>query len=183
MDEVRWDRKGRQNPCGRHLNSLFLHRDQLHVIAHNYDRGSELIRFFWPEMDVIRIQKTSAQMAHNIWVTDEGQRVICDSMRGAVIDADSNDLLWQCEVPRVVTRGLASDGRHVFIGQSAIGSREQRTSRESRVWVVELASWKTLDSISLPNSGNIHDLRLIDQPDHCHHRHVYQGDLQARMAA
>ncbi|MCP4191956.1 MAG: hypothetical protein GY768_15195 [Planctomycetaceae bacterium] len=183
IDDIRWDRKGKQDPCGRHLNSLFLHRDQLHVIAHNYDRGSELIRFFWPEMEVIQIEKTNAEMAHNIWVTDEGQRIICDSMRGRVVDLDQDEILWQSRTPNVVTRGLASDGHHVFIGQSAIGPRQERTTRDSHVWIVELGTWKTLDCIRLPNSGNIHEVRLIDEPDHCHHRQVYRGPLSHRLAA
>lgn len=183
IDDVRWDRKGRDDRCGRHLNSLFLHSDQLYAIAHNYDRGSEIIRFFWPEMEVIRITQTSAQMAHNIWITEDNQKIICDSMRGNLMDADRDDVLWTCPGDGVITRGLASDGDHVIIGQSLIGPREERTRRDGRLWIVDRHSWQTIDSIELRGSGNIHDVRILDRPDVCHSGVPFAGNLETRRAA
>ena len=52
-----------------------------------------------------------------------------------------------------------------------------RASRDGRVWVVERANWKTIDSLSLPGSGNVHEIRILDEPDLCHHGHVFRGHI------
>ena len=80
FDEVLWDRKGK-NKCGQHLNSLFLYKGQLWVVAHNHDRKSDVICCDWPSLALIRRVSTQALMAHNIWITPASQIVICDSMR------------------------------------------------------------------------------------------------------
>ena len=179
FDDVLWDRKGTKNRCGRHLNSLFLKDESLWIVAHNHDRGSELLQCSWPDMKLVDVQPTMALMAHNIWITDEGQRILCDSMRASVCDAQSGDVLWKSPDENVVTRGLAAHRDQVFVGQSKIGKREERVHRESRIWVVDRKSWRTLDSISLPGSGNLHELRIVDQPDLCHHGQPFLGQLAA----
>jgi hypothetical protein len=182
VDQIRWDRMGRENPCGRHLNSVFLRDDRLYVIAHNHDRGSEIVRLTWPEMDVVSIDRTSTLMAHNLWLTDEGQMIVCDSMRGTLVDVLQDEVVWRCEMPKAVTRGLAACGDYVFVGHSAVGAREARVHRDSHIWVVDRRTWKTLDVLNLPGSGNIHEIRLLNQPDLCHHGQVFRGELVMRSA-
>jgi hypothetical protein len=177
IDQIRWDRMGRENPCGRHLNSVFLQDGLLYVIAHNHDRGSEVVRLAWPELDVVGIDRTSTLMAHNLWLTDEGQMIVCDSMRGTLVDVLQDEVVWRCDVPKAVTRGLAACDGYVFVGHSAVGTREARVHRDSHIWVVDRRTWKTLDVLNLPRSGNIHELRLLDQPDLCHHGHIFRGEL------
>jgi hypothetical protein len=180
IDQHRWDRMGTDEACGSHFNSLFLQNDTLYVVAHNHNRGSAIVRLAWPEMELLGIDETPTLMAHNLWVTDEGQMIVCDSMRGTLVDVVTGDVLWQCDMPQVVTRGLACDGNHVFIGHSAIGPRAERVDRDGRVWIVERASWTTVDSLRLPGSGNVHEVRLIDAPDHCHHGHPFRGRIATR---
>ena len=124
IDGIRWDRKGREDSCGSHFNSIFLRDNVLYVVAHNHSRGSKLIRLAWPEMEILGVDSTTTLMAHNVWVTEQGEVIVCDSMRGTLVDIATDRVLWQCEMPQVVTRGLASDGEYVFIGHSAIGTRE-----------------------------------------------------------
>jgi hypothetical protein len=180
IDEHRWDRLGPDATCGSHFNSLFLRDDQLYVVAHNHDRGSAIVRLAWPEMQLLGIYPTPTLMAHNVWVTDEGQVIVCDSMRGTLVDVSTGDVLWRCDVPDVVTRGLAADQDHLYIGHSAIGSRAERTRRDGRVWIVERSSYKTVDSLRLPGSGNVHEIRLLDVPDLCHHGFPFRGSIVAR---
>ncbi len=177
IDDIRWDRKGREDSCGSHFNSLFLRDGLLYVIAHNHNRGSNVVRLSWPEMEVVGIDKTTTLMAHNVWPADNGELLVCDSMRGTLVDVASNRVVWRCDVPQVVTRGLASNGEYVFVGHSAIGTRETRVSRDSRIWVIDRATWKTVDSLLLPGSGNVHEIRILDEPDLCHHGQTYGGSL------
>jgi hypothetical protein len=177
LDDVRWDRKGREDLCGSHFNSVFLQDDVLYVVAHNHNRGSSLIRLAWPEMRILSTHRTTTLMAHNVWATSDGELIVCDSMRGTIVDVAADRILWQCEIPNVVTRGLASNGEYVFVGHSAIGTREARVNRDGRIWVIDRMSWKTVDSILLPGSGNVHDLRIVDEPDLCHHGHVFYGEI------
>jgi hypothetical protein len=180
IDDHRWDRHGPDDSCGSHFNSLFLRDDQLYVVAHNHDRGSTIVRLAWPEMQLLGIDRTPTLMAHNVWVTDEGQVIVCDSMRSTLVDASTGEVLWRCDVPNVVTRGLAANEDHLFIGHSAIGSRAERTRRDGRVWIVERTTYKTVDSLRLPGSGNVHEIRLLDVPDLCHHGFPFRGSIATR---
>jgi hypothetical protein len=153
---------------------------QLYVVAHNHDRGSAIIRLAWPDMTLVAIDKTTTVMAHNVWVTDQGQTIVCDSMRGTLVDVATGEIVWTCDEVNAVTRGLAASGDYVFVGHSALGTREARVSRDSRIWVIERNTWKTLDCLLLPDAGNIHEIRILDQPDSCHHGQVFRGNIAAQ---
>jgi hypothetical protein len=177
LDGVRWDRKGRGWTCGSHLNSVALHDGQLYLLAHNWDRGSELIRLSWPELEVIGREKTTAYQAHNVWPTPDGV-VVCDSSAGAVVNVTTGRPLWTVPAARAFTRGMASDGVVVFVGQSRYDPQEAaRRTADAGVWVLDAANWRELDFIPLPGVGEVYEVRIVDSPDVCHHGRPYIGPL------
>ncbi|MCA9168981.1 MAG: hypothetical protein KDB23_15010 [Planctomycetales bacterium] len=175
LEAVQWDRKGKTETCGSHFNSLFRHDDELHVVAHNFDRGSELLRLEWPSLEVLDRRRTTALESHNVWVTPEGQTLICDTKRGTLIDAISGEVMWACTELNSRTRGLACDGQYVFLGRSLHTQRWGRLHGDGWIWIIDRQTWQTVDTIHLPSVGNIHEIRIADVPDLCHHGHVYRG--------
>lgn len=176
LDGVRWDRKGRGWMCGSHLNSLAMHDGQLFLLTHNWDRGSEVIRLSWPGLEVVGREKTIAYQAHNVWPTADGV-VVCNSMAGAVVNVSTGRTLWTAPTPQSLTRGLASDGQVVFVGQSRYGSRAARRTADGGVWMLDAATWRELDYFPLPGVGAVYDVRIVDRPDVCHHGQPYTGPL------
>ncbi|MCA9198427.1 MAG: hypothetical protein KDA87_12860 [Planctomycetales bacterium] len=175
IEDAKWDRKGKENCCGSHLNSVFLKDDQLFVLAHNFDRGSDVIILSWPDLQLIKRWKTKSLQAHNVWVTATDQVLVCDTMRGTLLDAVSNKVLWSCDEPTAMTRGLACDGKYVYIGRSEQSDRRGRTESDGGIWIVDRKSWKTQDYIHLPGVGNVMEVRLLDVPDECHHQRPFTG--------
>lgn len=169
LESTRWDRKGKDDKCGSHFNSVFLDGDRLYVLAHNWDRPSAVLVLSWPKLDVVERIVTTAGQAHNVWAKPTGEIIICDSLRGSLVEARSNDVLWSSGDSTLITRGLACDGSYVFVGRSIFGDRRSRTESTGGVWILDANSWQLIDSFPIPQSGNIHEVRLIDRPDTCHH--------------
>lgn len=178
LEKARWDRKGRDRYCGSHFNSVYLRENRLFVVASCVNRSSEVLELSWPTMEILNRWRTSAKQAHNVWVTESGQVILCDSMRGSVVDSRTNEILWTSNEPHTITRGLACDGRHVFIGRTKLSNRLDRTKSDGGIWVVDLQSWITVDYIHLPNTGSVNELRLTDVPDYCHHCQPFKGTIQ-----
>lgn len=183
LDRIRWDRKSIADRCGSHFNSVTRHGDRLYVLAHNWDRGSYILALSWPDLKPIERIETGAVSAHNMWVQDNGEIFVCDSHRGSVREARSGREMWSVGVRDHLTRGLASDGKHVFVGQVRVGTRSERAICDSGVYVLDRETWQLVDFVPLPKAGDVYELRLVDVPDFCHHGTPYIGPLAADLAA
>jgi hypothetical protein len=104
-------------------------------------------------------------------------------MAGSVIDAVTGRIVWKADGPNLMTRGLACAGGYVFVGQSKFAQRKDRLSTDGGVWVLDRATWKEIDFIHLPVAGNVHEVRVVDEPDECHHGHVLKNVPAANPAA
>jgi hypothetical protein len=179
FDGVCWDRKGRENCCGSHLNSVHLLNDRLYVLAHNWTRGSYVLEVSWPGLEVLRRIPTRLHQAHNVWALASGQIIVCDSTRGALVEITSGQVLWQSEVQGVFSRGLACHGQSVFVGKSlSVGSRKGRQIASGGIWVLDRDTWKEIDCIPLPRSGCVNEVRILDVSDECHHGRPFLGTLE-----
>lgn len=178
FDKCQWDRKGRSDRCGSHFNSLYLRDQKLYVLAHNHAKNSYVLTASWPDLELISSETTSAQQAHNVWVTADGDMFICDTKNGNLIEGRTGEIVWSANEPLARTRGLACSGDTVFIGKSLQSDRWGRAHGDGGIWVVDRRTWTTIDEIVLPAVGNVHEIRILDAIDECHHQILYQGELQ-----
>jgi hypothetical protein len=183
LDGIRWDRKSIADRCGSHFNSVTRHEDRLYVLAHNWDRGSYILALSWPDLKPIERIPTGAQSAHNMWVQDDGEIFVCDSHRGSVMEVRSGRAVWNVGAHDNLTRGLASDGKHVYVGQVRVGTRSERAICDSGVWILDRESWQLVDFVPLPKAGDVYEVRLVDVPDLCHHGVPYLGPLAVDAVA
>jgi hypothetical protein len=160
-----------KNRLGNHFNSV--HRDgkKIYVVAHNYERPSEVWTLTWPELEVIGSQVTGAGWAHNIWIGEWG-RVVCDSKNGGLKEVTSGRTIWESEEKPVMTRGLAVSKDHIFIGASSINPRLERYWKDGVIWILDRTTLKTVDKIVLPGGGDIHEIRLVGCSDACHNEQI-----------
>lgn len=166
LNDVRWDDKdqGRQ---GNHFNSVHYKDGVVYIIAHNYDRPSELWSLSWPDLEVMETTAINANWAHNFWAGEYGF-VTCNSRHGSLVEISSGETLWSSDIPDLITRGLAVSEDHIFIGGSGMNVRKDRYWKNGHLWIVDRKTLKTLNRFTFPGSGDVHDIRIIGAPDACH---------------
>ena len=175
-DDAMWDSLGGANHPGGHFNSLFQRGDTLYLLAHNNGRPSYVHELDAETLDLkATVRSKHFTGLHNIWVTPDGQYLACHSLSGAIIDIKTDRVVFASHSTSF-TRGLASDGRYLFVGNSTGGARETRRHSESGLWIIDLETWTDVEYVNLGNFGNVKDVRLVNEPDLCHHGHVLKEE-------
>lgn len=175
LGSLHWDRDARDQ-LGHHFNSVHRSGARIWVVAHNHDRPSEVWELAWPELEVVAIHRTRAAWAHNLWIGEHGL-VICDSRFGRLQEALSGATLWAAGEDEVVTRGLAVNEAHVFVGRSEFGSRGDRRTSTGGVWILDRHTLQTLELIRFDGSGAVNEIRLIEGSDECHNGEPFDDAL------
>lgn len=171
LSEARWDRLSIDTPSGEHLNSIFEYEKLLYVLCHGHRQGSRVGILSYPELEIVSIFDCGSRFGmHNLWITDQGQWIACDSENGSLVDLQSQNPLWKCHSP-IFTRGLAASDDVLIVGESEKVSRSGRHNSIAALWIICRKTWKPLDYIFLGPFGSVHDVRLIDVPDYAHHGH------------
>ena len=170
MNSIRVDDK-EKNRSGNHFNSVHRLKDRLYVVAHNYDRPSEVWVLTWPGLEVVEQKTTGAGWAHNIWIGEHGM-VICDSRNGSLHEVISGQTLWRSDRQPVMTRGLAVSPDYIFVGCSLHNPRKERFWKDGGIWVLDRHDLRTLADIPLPGVGDVHEIRLIGSADECHNESI-----------
>lgn len=175
LSSERWDRLFPDVYSGDHLNSVFIKDQKLYVIAHRFNKGSWLGVLSYPNMQLLEIQNLGPRTGlHNIWITDQGQKISCDSNNGSLIDLDEKLPLWVSGAP-IFTRGLAAHRNFIIVGESQQTGRDLRRGSMSGLWIVDRNNWKTIDHILLGHYGAVNEVRLLDVPDLAHHNVPFSG--------
>jgi hypothetical protein len=175
ISAARWDRLDSKSVIGDHLNSVFEKNGILYVLAHGWTKGAALATFSYPEMELLGVEPIKNRTGlHNIWVTDEGQRIACNSDAGSLIELNSNVTLWQSGYP-VYLRGIAATSDFVLVGESQKSTRDLRRESMSGLWLLDRKTWQPMDYFFIGPYGGIHDVRLVNVRDEAHHGHVFAG--------
>jgi len=175
ISENRWDRISPGQQDGDHLNSVFFHGDRLYVIAHRFNRGSCLAEFSYPDLALLSTRPCGdRRQLHNIWVTDEMQMIACDSAAGALIELNTDRVLWTSGLP-IYLRGLAATETIVILGESGRTKRDLRRTSVSGLWVLDRQTWKALDYLCLGPYGAVNEVRILDEPDLAHNASPFAG--------
>lgn len=178
LNQIRVDDK--KNRSGNHFNSVHKTAERLFVVAHNYEKPSEVYELNWPELQVVKIWPTQATWAHNIWASEIGL-VICNTKNGSLYEVTSGETIWLAEDKSALTRGLAVHQDYIFIGRSTLSTRKQRYWTSGGVWIVDRKTLKTIDKIILPGSGEVREIRLVGVPDECHNSTIITPSMVASI--
>lgn len=170
FNEIRRDDKDRGRQ-GNHFNSVHRVNEKVYVVAHNYEKPSEVWVLSWPDLDILDRIITKAAWAHNVWEGEYGL-VICDSKHGGLLDVYSGETIWRADDPSAFTRGLAVSKEHIFVGCSVYQERKERYWKSGKLWVLDRKTLQLVDEMPLPGSGDVQEIRLIGQVDACHNSEV-----------
>ena len=173
VSNLRWDRLSLDHATGDHINSVFLRDQQLYVVAHGHAHGSKILTFSYPDLELTSVHSLGPITGlHNIWVTNQGQKISCHSENGSVIDLDTQLAVWESGA-EIYTRGLAATQDYVLIGESQKTGRDLRRSSLGGIWILDRKSWKPVDHIYLGPYGAVNEIRVLDVADDAHHGHAY----------
>lgn len=146
-----------------HLNSVFHDGDHLYLVYHNqtYKTGrmSEVVQLD-QDFRVKKRWETQGKSAHNIYVDPYGY-LICNSQDGELY---YNDHLL-VRVP-YYTRGLALNNDRVLLGASEFANKAQRAGKDGHILALDRDNFQPLSHLSIPRSGSIYEVRLVNQPDY-----------------
>jgi hypothetical protein len=180
FNNIRYDKKG-EDRSGNHFNSIHRFGEKVFVLAHNNNRPSQLWELDWPGLDMVGVKEGNAYWAHNIWLGERGC-VICDSKNGTLYELTSQKTIWQQPGDnKWLTRGLCVSENHIIVGYSQHSERKDRYWNNGGIWVIDRKSLKTLDAISLPGTGQVYDIRLVDMLDECHNEHIITSEMVSRI--
>ncbi len=175
LSDPRWDRLSPTDPVGDHLNSVFARDDALYIVAHRFDKGSQIGVVSLETEELLSVEPVPGLTGlHNIWVQEDGRKICCHSEAGALVELKGGETLWRAG-SSIYTRGLAAGADYVLIGESAKGVRETRQSSMTGLWVLDRRTWRAADYLLLGPYGAAHEVRLLDEPDDAHHGHPFMG--------
>ncbi len=174
LNDIKRDDKNK-GILGNHFNTIHKHGDNIYVVAHNYNKFSEVWILSLPEMKVVDLVPSRANWAHNIWIGELGW-VICDSKNGSLYDVINNETVWNPDVKGYLSRGLAVGKDYIFVGLSKMKERKHRSWTTGWIFVIDRKTLRTIDKIMLPASGDIHDIRIINGFDECHNDQIIKLD-------
>ncbi len=175
ISDARWDRLSLDNATGDHINSVFERKGKLYIVAHRFSKGSLIATVSYPDMELEDLAPVAGKSGlHNIWVTDEGQKISCHSEAGAIVDLPSGRILWNSGGSGY-TRGLAASSDIVVVGESPFAGRDLRRSSIGGLWIIDRHLWKAIDYLWLGPYGAVQEVRLLDVPDEAHHMHTFSG--------
>jgi hypothetical protein len=181
LNEIRWDDKDKGRK-GNHFNSVHRSGERVYVVAHNYDRPSEIWELSWPDLNILTNWVTGAAWAHNFWDGEWGI-VTCNSKAGTLHEVVTGETLWTPKEKGVLTRGLAVSAEYVFVGRSLHNERKERYWKDGGIWILDRKTLKILDKIMLPGSGDVHEIRLIGVSDECHNDQIIPQDAIANICS
>lgn len=166
-----WDRfaPGAEDLSGDHLNSVHERDGKLFVVAHRFDKGSRIAEFSYPGLELTRIHDVAPRTGlHNIWITDDGRMISCDSAGGTLVDLVTGENLWDPGSPCYL-RGLAATEDTVLVGESEPAGRVLRPGSLGGLWVIDRKTWRTRDYLPLGPHGGVNEVRILDHADQAHH--------------
>lgn len=159
FNETHWDDKD-HGRLGNHFNSVYKHGDEVFVVAHNYERPSEVWVLTWPELKIAQTITTKAYWAHNIWKGEFGL-VVCNSKGGSLQEVVTGETLWASGEDGVITRGLAISKDYIFVGCSTYNERKERYWKDGGVWIINRHTLRTVRKLVFPGSGDVQEIRLV----------------------
>jgi len=170
VDDVYWDRFDPTGKQGLHLNSVSYYDSVVYAVAHNFERGSRVFAFSWPDFTVLKSWNFSVGGMHNVAIVD-GRLLVCDSLNGSLVAGLTGETLWSNGATGM-TRGLAASEEHLFVGWSSFADRDNRANSSGGIWILERATLQAIECVDLPNLGGVNEIRIVDVPDSCHHGFV-----------
>ncbi len=162
-----------------HVNSIRIEHGVIHLVAHNWDKPSQVRRYRlpeggWPDPagddDVAEIEleylgsTELGRMAHDIWLQPDG--VVVSSSGEGLIRSSSGEEVFVGGF----NRGLVVTPDRIVAGRSLNAERGRRATADAHLVVFD-REWNHLRDILLPGEGMVMEVRAPGLIDECDGHH------------
>lgn len=149
-----------------HLNSVNVVDGTLYLLAHGNDRPSRVHAF---DLSVSKLWSVQlGHQAHNVWI-DNGRVHTLSSRESVVLAAVDGQPHVVASLPvHSWPRGFAGSESHNYVGLSRGAGRSYRQAPVDGHIVVFDRTWTKIRTLTLPGAGQIHEIRLVGEPDSGH---------------
>jgi hypothetical protein len=167
-----------------HLNSVHVQDRLLYAVAHNGSLPSGVWVYRWPDMELHAVFSTSTRWAHNAWHSGAlAGLLICDSKAGTLHCVDYGEAVWTASTPATLTRGLAATPDVIVVGLSEFTPRAERATSNGGFAIIDRTSFRTVTEYWFEGIGNVHEVRVLSEPDECHTSRMPGGTARAWIDA
>lgn len=150
-----------------HYNSLLFYSGHLYLMANNNSFPSFVLKFDMSSMELVQKWENVGREAHNLCVIGE-ELFYLDSRGKRAIMSDQGFVVSLYQDDRHFIRGLATTASHFFVGGFPFRKdRGERRTGDSTLFIVR-RDGLVEDRITLKGSGDICDVRCIDEFDYSH---------------
>lgn len=173
ITDIRWDRF-QGDRFGSHFNSVYLKNDSLFVLAHNFNSGSFVLEFSYPDCELMNTYPMQYQtQCHNIWVDNANNMITCHSPASSLVDVKTGEVLW-ASGGNGYLRGLAVTTDFILVGETAVAERQDRAQTYGGIWLIDRKTLQTTDYLPMVYPGPITEIRILDMPDEAHHGKIFK---------
>lgn len=164
----------------QHINSVWCDGELFYVIEHRHDRTPKFVHIYtdsWRKVNVLSIHtgpqdELTGHGIHNVY-TEYTKLVTLAPDSLYVIDRPGKGRVRKIpfDMPseRIYLRGLARTAKHYYVGVSNYATRSFRGEGDSWICVLD-SCFELQDVITLPDTGQILEVRSVDDIDFAHNR-------------
>ena len=159
-----------------HINSVFCNGQKIFVVHHNFGEPSYISVLDLDLKPVAKISDIGSQN-HNVYVDGAMLYTLSSKTSEIVMVNASTGKQKRVLVPSptgeiTYLRGLAKSKDYFIVGVTHSHGHDQRDSEQSYLTLFD-NQMNYLDKKQLPQTGQIREVRIIDEPDYAHNGQVY----------
>lgn len=179
LDNFKLERKkwrGKEPPV--HLNSIWYNNNKFYVVEHRMNNSKILITN--NELEQLK-EISGLRHVHNVYI--ENNKLFCSSSIETslvIIDPMSGKILEKKRLKELhdnvkYLRGFARSENNWLIGFSKYDKREKRPRSAHGSVVILDNNFKTINHLSIPGKGQIHEIRIINEIDKAHNNIIWEN--------
>jgi len=154
-----------------HFNSIWFDRNEerMYIVSHGKDNTqvgvfnpSQLWTFDANDFSLVS-KYEYGEYAHNA-VSYKDRMLVCSSKNGVILSSPEEVFLKASPHPR----GIVIHEPYLFVGKSETASKEWRSTLTGYIEVFNLSTMKSIGEITIPNIGQVYEIRCLNQDDIAH---------------
>lgn len=158
---------GKKNRDVHHYNSILIKEDKLYLSAHNNNLPSFISVYSYPELKLLTKHEDLGRQIHNIYIEDN-EIYTLDSLGTQAIISTKGKYIPVGKKGEFI-RGLAVTPQNFIVSCFPYSpAREFRREGKSDLVIIDRKDGKVSKRISVGNTGNINDIRILDEQDLAH---------------
>ena len=150
-----------------HFNSILIKNNRAYIAAHNYNQPSFILELEYPSFNLIKRHENMGYQIHNIHVENDEIFTIDSNGSGCIVSNKGSSIpIFKNE--NMFGKGLAVSKDYFITGYFPKETRANRENSDVCIVLINRATKKIDESITMKNIGSLCGIRLLDEYDEGH---------------